>query len=170
MIEANSEDFSIIERMWPFYVYDLTRYCGHKPGWKNPTDHTFKNDNVAHYFEGTNSHTLLIYIVNENVGFVNIKKLDVMPEVDWYMNEFYIISKYQRHGIGQEVANQILEKYTGEWSIGILPENLAALHFWRKTINAYTQGDFREEHKSKEQLITNEHPNPYPMIMLRFKS
>lgn len=170
LIEATVENFALIEHMWPFYVYDLTRYCGHKLGWQNPTEITFKNDNVSHYFQGTNAHTFLILIEKEYVGFVNIKQLEVVPEVDWYMNEFYIISKYQKHGIGQAVANEIFKKYNGEWSVGVLPENLPALHFWRKTINNYTQGLFHEEYMSKEQLITNEHPDPYPMIMLRFQS
>lgn len=170
LVEATSENFAIIEHMWPFYVYDLTRYCGHKPDWQNPTALTFKNDNVRHYFQGINAHTFLIFIEKEAVGFVNIKQLEVMPEIDWYMNEFYIISKYQHHGIGAEVAKEILQKFNGEWSIGILPENELALRFWRKTVSNYTRGIFHEEYRSTEQLITNEHPNPYPMIMLRFKS
>jgi predicted acetyltransferase len=50
----------------------------------------------------------------------------------------------------------------------VLPENKAALSFWRKTISEYTQGDFSESLKTKEELKTAEHPDPYPMVVFSF--
>ncbi len=167
LIPVQPADYPIIENLWYYYVYDLSRYCGSLAGWQSPTELCFTTDELAKYFT---THMFLIKIGKECAGFVFLNKSDDAPKVDWYMSEFFIISKFQKSGIGQLVAKQIFEKFPGQWSIGVLPENSPALHFWRKVINSFTQGNFQEEHKTSDQLKTKDHPNPYPMIMLRFHS
>lgn len=170
LIEATLTDYPVIENMWRYYVYDLSRCCGNLEGWESPTELSFKCDDLTGYFETPDSHVFLIKMGNEHAGFVFVKKLDVMPEIDWYMSEFFIISKFQRSGIGEVVAKEIFEKFHGEWAVGVLPENTIGLNFWRKMIKKFTHENYFEEYKTSEKLKTKEHPNPHPMIILRFNS
>ncbi|MGE4348846.1 MAG: GNAT family N-acetyltransferase [Candidatus Berkiella sp.] len=169
LIKATLVDKPMIEHMWYYYVYDLTRYCGFMRG-GNPTELSFKSDDLTKYFIVPHNHLYLVNIDDEISGFVLVKKLEIMPAVDWFLSEFYIVSKFQGTGIGSAVAKEIFEKFPGEWSVGVLPENAGALKFWRKLISEYVFDNFHEVEKSSEQLKTAEHPDPYPMIMLRFKS
>lgn len=169
LVKATLSDKPLVENMWYYYVYDLTRYCGFMKGWSSPTELSFKSDDLTPFFTNANNHLFLIDIDNEHAGFVLVKKLDVMPELDWFMSEFFIVSKFQRSGIGQAVAKEIFEQFPGEWAVGVLPKNKGALTFWRKVITEYTDQNFYEEEKLSEQLKTAEYPDPNPMIMIRFK-
>jgi len=170
LIKATLADKPALENMWYYYVYDLTRYCGFIKDWKSPTELSFKSDDITECFSGHDSHFFVIKIGDEYAGFAYFKKLEVMPYVDWFMNDFYIISKYQRSGLGKEVAKEIFEKFPGEWSVGIIPEHKGALSFWRNVIKSFKHDAFIEEMKTREQLQTKERPDPYPMVMLRFNS
>jgi predicted acetyltransferase len=170
LIQANPNHQSAIEHLWPFYVYDLTRYCGQKPGWQNPTDLSFTSSCVKDYFEDPNSQIFLVKVDDEFAGFVMVKKPDFLPEVDWFLSEFYITSKFQRNGFGQAVAIEMFNGLKGEWALGVLPENIAAYSFWRKTLSLYTNNQYREAHKTKEELKTPLYPEPYPMNFFIFSS
>ncbi|MGE3318041.1 MAG: GNAT family N-acetyltransferase [Candidatus Berkiella sp.] len=168
LIPATQEDESILSHLWPFYVYDLTRYCGHKPGWHNPTEPTFKSHCVADYYKDPDSQIYLLKMGSEHAGFMVIKKPDFMPDVDWFMAEFFIVAKFQRSGLGHEVAIDCFNRFKGKWAVGVLPENAPAFVFWQKTISQLTRNHYQEVHKTKDELKTPEYPNPYPMNMFLF--
>ena len=170
LIRATTKDIHILNCLWPFYVYDLTRYCGHLNDWVSPTDLSFKKYDLSPFFRSNFSPVYLIQIKEEYAGFVIITKISAMPEVDWYMQEFFIISKFQRHGLGEKVAMSIFKQLAGKWAVGVLLDNSPALAFWRKVIKEYTQDNYIEEIKTSAQLRTKEYPDPYPMVMLQFTS
>ncbi len=170
LVKATVSDQPHIEHLWPFYVYDLTRYCGQKPGWQNPTDLLFKSDCVKDYFNDPKSQVFMLIVDEEIAGFVMVKKPDFLPGVDWFLSEFYITSKFQRNGIGHQVAIEIFNRLKGEWALGVLPENIAAYAFWKKTLIEYTNSHYSEAHKTKEELKTPAYPDPYPMNLFIFSS
>lgn len=168
VIPATKAEEPIIAHLWPFYVYDLTRYCGHKPGWENPAQTSFTSNCVADYFNDSTSQVFLIKVGEEQAGFVIIKKPDFLPNVDWMMSEFYISAKFQRSGLGHDVAMEFFNRFKGNWAVGVLPENAPAFVFWQKTISHLTHNRYQEVHKTKDELKTPEYPNPYPMNMFLF--
>ena len=170
LIKASLADQPAIEHLWLFYVYDLTRSCGHKPGWQNPTELTFRSSCVTDYFNDPQSQVFLIKIDEELAGFVMVKQPDFLPGVDWFLSEFYITSKFQGNGLGQAMAIEVFNRFKGEWALGVLPENTAASVFWQKTLITYTNNHYREGYKTKDELKTPEYPNPYPMNMFYFSS
>ena len=170
LIEAKQNDYAIIDNLWHYYVYDLSRYCSSLEGWELPTELSFKTDDLPDYFSMPNSHLLLIKINNDNAGFVFLRKLPVMPEVDWLMSDFFIISKYQGCGIGKAIANETFRRFPGKWAVGVLPVHTAGLNFWRKVIQSFTQGNFIEEYKTSDELKSEGQVNPYPMNMLLFET
>lgn len=171
LLTASLDDYTVIQNMARFYAYDMSRYCGQQlEGWEFPKDGLYECSDFKKYLEGNDKHAFLIKIDDELAGFAFVNKLEVMPEVDWNMGEFFIVAKFQRSGIGRKIAKQIFEKFPGEWSVGAIPQNTRALNFWRKVIAEYLHGQFREVEKTSEQLKTSEHPDPYPMVILRFKT
>lgn len=171
LIPATIADYPVIQNMARFYVYDMSRYCGQAfDGWEFPKDGLYECRDLKSYFETKNNHAFLIKINEELVGFALIDQLEVLPEADWNMGQFFIVAKYQHSGIGAKVAKQIFDRFEGEWSVGAIPQNSRAVEFWRKVISEFTQNNFKELKMTKEQLKTSEHPDPYPMIMFRFKS
>lgn len=171
LIKATISDYSVIQNMARFYAYDMSRDCGQQlKGWEFPKNGLYECNDFKKYLEGNANHAYLIKVDDELAGFVFINKLEVMPIVDWNMGEFFIVAKFQRSGIGRTIAKQIFDQFPGEWSVGAIPQNTRALNFWRKIIAEYTHGKFHEIEKTSEQLKTAEHPDPYPMIILRFKT
>lgn len=161
LVPATTKDFPIIENLWRFYLYDLSRYCSRLEGWVSPTDLSFRLEDLKAYLSDVGSHVFLIQYSNHTIGFVYFKKLALMPEVDWFLSDFFIISSFQYSGIGTEVARNVFSQFKGEWCVGMVPENTRAVHFWRKLIKDFTRDNFSEEFKTT---------NPYPMIMFRFRS
>lgn len=161
-IRATADDYPVIENMGRFYVYDLSRYCGSLPGWELPANGLYEWYDTKKYFEGPDVYPFLIKLENEIVGFFMLNKLASTPDVDWNMAEFFILAKFQRRGIGQQIVEQIWNQFPGSWEVSVIPENDRALKFWSKVITLRSGGNFFQELK-----IVN-HPKPHPMIIFRF--
>ena len=93
-----------------------------------------------------------------------INKIGSTPDVDWNIGEFFIVSKFQEKGVGSYVAEQIFDQFPGIWETSQIPENRAALDFWRKVVDSYTNGQF------EKSLKTIVEPKPHPMVVLKFAS
>ncbi len=149
-----------------FYVYDRTQYMG----WECPETGLFECIDFKHYFETSGECAFLVRIDNELAGFVLLDKMHLIEKVDWNMGEFFILAKFQNHGIGAQIATEIFSNFIGKWSVSVMPENVGATKFWRKTINDFTDGEFTEVFKTEEELTTPENPDPYAMIIFSFKT
>lgn len=168
LVPATLVDYPTIQNLWPFYVYDLSRECGFIKGWESPTDRSFVPDDLMPYFNSPNKTPFLIKVGDELGGFALINKLEVMPEIDFFLSEFFILAKFQNKGIGRIAATALFNQLKGKWGLGIIPENKKALAFWQETVAAYTAGSFSECLKTSEELKTAEHPDPHPMIIFTF--
>ncbi len=134
--------------MWPFYIYDMGRYCGFDQGWEDPTDLSFVADDLTHYFRDKTRKALLITVGNEHAGFVLLNKVSIRSGTQWNMGEFFISAKFQGKGIGQRVAHQIWKEYSGLWEVSIIPANKRALYFWRRAVSNFTNDQYIEEIKT----------------------
>lgn len=154
--KATIKDYQIIQNMARFYVYDLSKSCGFNSyDWAMPNDGLYESFDFKEYLEPSSSREAYIVKVNhieahdpELGGFVLINKDTISTDNDWNMGEFFIISRFQRHGLGSIVATQIWEKYPGKWEISVIPENIQATNFWEKTIKIYTNRKFLYETKT----------------------
>jgi predicted acetyltransferase len=162
LIKATIKDYPTIQNMVRFYVYDMSRYCGHLPDWECPDDGLFECVDLENYFIDSDRYAFFIKINTDIAGFVLINKVGSTKDVDWNMGEFFVLAKFQNAGIGKQIAEDIFNRLPGIWEVASIPENTRALCFWRKAIAEYSQGQFSENRK----MVT--HPGPHPMIILRF--
>jgi predicted acetyltransferase len=167
LVPATLADYPTIQNMGRFYVYDMSRECGpHYPGWECPADGLFECRDLKRFFEPP-AHAYFVKVGDEIAGFALINKHEIL-DVDFYMSQFFILAKFQRQGISHAMAQASFRAHPGRWSVGVIPQNKRALHFWRKVIGDFTSGNYIEREYSRDELKTLANPEPYPMIILTF--
>ena len=164
LCKATKKDKDTIQNLGRFYVYEMSRYCGFLPDWETPSNGLFECRDLGSYCEQSDRHAFLIKVDGELAGFVLINKIGSSPDVDWNIGEFFVVSKFQGKGVGAYVAKQVFSQFYGTWETMQMPENKAAIDFWRKVVDRYTKGHFEKSYK----IISN--PKPYPMVVLKFIS
>lgn len=141
--QATLKQYPIIQNMARFYVYDLSKECGHlSDDWELPRDGMFESFDFRKYFEDKDHKAYLVKIYEHIAGFVLLNKFTVDNSSDWNIGEFFILGKYQRKGIGKQVALKTWQIYKGTWEVSVIPENKPAIKFWEATISGYTKNNF----------------------------
>lgn len=163
---ATLSDYPMIQNLASYYVYDRTGFMG----WPCSENGVFECIDFKHYFENPDEKGFIVKVNDELAGFVLLDKTHLIETVDWNMGEFFILRKFQGKGIAAEVALEIFNTYPGKWSVAVMPENLQALKFWRKTVKKASRGQFTEVCKTAEELRTVENPDPYAMNILSFNA
>jgi predicted acetyltransferase len=167
LVPATMADYAVMQNMSRFYVYEMSRYCGFLPGWECPKDGLYECFDFKKYFEAPDTYPFLIKDGEELVGFVVVDKKGVTPDIDWNMAQFFVMAKFQKQGLGKRFTHQVFDEFKGLWAVNVIPENLGALQFWRKTVGAYTQGNFQEAMETiHEQAPAEDHED----LVLTFRS
>lgn len=145
LVKATLADYPTIQNMARFYVYDMSRYCGHDDNsWALPETGLYESFDLKSYLIDKDRLAYLIKVNNELAGFILVNKAIIKSTTDWSMGEFFILARFQRQGIGQEALKLLLTQLPGAWEITIIPENTPALDFWRKVINKLTKNNYQE--------------------------
>jgi predicted acetyltransferase len=63
----------------------------------------------------------------------------------FWMDEFFVMQKYRRQGVGEHVATCLFDRFAGTWEVGEIPNNVNGQAFWRKVIGRYTGGHYEEQ-------------------------
>ncbi len=142
---ATLKDYPLIQNMARFYVYEMSRSCGFiSSEWVCPADGLYESYDFKNYFEDPTCSAYLIKVEGELAGFVLLNKKGSKRDTDWNMGEFFILAKFQEKGVGRFVVEQLWTIYPGIWELSVIPENTAALAFWRKTVLIFTSGLYSE--------------------------
>ena len=51
----------------------------------------------------------------------------------------------RRHGVGFQVATELIPRYPGHWEIGFQANNVGVPEFWRRVVTHIVGTDWREE-------------------------
>src|SRR5262249_52758732 len=138
LIEATSKDYLTVQNMAQFYVYDASRECG----FALSENGLYEPKNYKRYFEDPTKKAFLLKLTNEIVGFVLLNSVGSDVKTNWKIDQFFILGKFQKQGIGKQIAYKIFDKYSGIMEVSIIPVNKAALLFWRKIIAEYTNQSY----------------------------
>ncbi len=100
---------------------------------------------LDYYWTEPGRYPFFVRVSGTLAGFVLVRTLEGdLGRVTYSLAEFFILRKYRRQGIGQQVAFRIFEQFPGQWKVGQEAGNLPAQRFWRTVITRYTQGAFQE--------------------------
>lgn len=164
LIPASFEDYTIIQNMGRFYVYDMSEYMGNEAGWEIPADGLYECIDFKKYWLDSNAFPYLIRYDKELAGFAIIDKKGSDNQIDFNMAQFFILRKFKGKSVGKQVAYQCFNKHQGVWEVMVLPGNTGAYHFWKKVIMQYTQNNFKEYTRQVAHLNNSE------KIIFRFHS
>lgn len=98
------------------------------------------------FWEWPNLQAYIICLNGWPAGFACIASPpNATRGVDYRLQEFFILNKARRRGVGTEAARLLFDRLPGRWELSYNPENLPGAAFWQKFIPRYTNGDFTEE-------------------------
>ena len=60
------------------------------------------------------------------------------------MDEFFVMRKYRRIGVGSAFATRLFDMFPGRWEVAEVAPNTNGAAFWRAVIGKYTDGHFEE--------------------------
>lgn len=127
---ANLQEKRIIENLVALYLHDLSEFTD---GLDPNNEGLFEYDGIELYWEKESLIPLLIKVDEEVVGFVFLNRPPYAPkEVDFMVNEFFILKKFQRKGIGEQVMRKVFAAYPGRYMVVQIQANIPAVKFWRK--------------------------------------
>jgi len=108
----------------------------------------FESFDFKIYFEDNSRKAYLIKVYDEVAGFVLINKVVTSKDSEWNVGEFFVLGKFQGHGIGRDVAKKVWGLHPGKWEVSVIPENISAQKFWESVIYNFTRDVFDKETKS----------------------
>ena len=76
------------------------------------------------------------------------------PSVSFCVQDFFVLNKFRRTGVGQQAAFMLFDRFKGIWELEFGKRNLAAAAFWRRVIPQYTASweDWRQEDKLADHM------------------
>lgn len=141
IIVATPEERLVVERLLQLYEYDASEFYGADLG----ADALYRvMDPAALWRPGY--HVFLVTVDGRLAGFAFVTRhASYLGEGEtWLIDEFFVMRKYRRRGVGERVARDLFDRFPGRWEVAQLAINLPAQAFWRTVIGRYTRGDFRE--------------------------
>ncbi len=140
---ASIQDLPVAQNLARFYIYDMSEFLG----WACPPTGLFGGcDEFFEDWKTGKNHPYLIRAGNELVGFAGVKAC----ENGHCIQEFFILRKFRRQGIGRRIAVALFEAFLGDWTIQQLAKNAPAVGFWRAVVRDYTEGEFTEHVEPSE--------------------
>jgi predicted acetyltransferase len=149
-----ARDHELLRRLYDAYLEELVSfgasYRRRADGrWEyRPPGGDWGPDHLPYWLEeGPEHRVLLLREHRQVVGFamVGLRPAAWMsPGMDACISEFYVVPTARRRGIGEAAARRIFERWRGRWEVSEVPANAPAIVFWRRTIERFTGGAFRE--------------------------
>jgi predicted acetyltransferase len=145
---ATVNERPILRHLMELYQYDFSEFDNADLGPLGLFDYPY----LDHYWVEPERTPFLVRVDGNLAGFVLVARYNYLTgqKDTWVMAEFFIMRKYRRQGIGENVARQVFDKFPGAWQVGQIYENQTAIVFWRRVINRYSQGDFQEHDLNNE--------------------
>lgn len=143
IVVVTRESQPVIERLLQLYEYDASEFF----------EADVADDGLYHVMDAAtlwhpDYHVFLITVAGNLAGFAFVTRHAsyVVEGTTWLIDEFFVMRKHRRRGVGERAARTLFDRFPGRWEVGQLPANRPAQAFWRATIGRHTREDFRETH------------------------
>ncbi len=143
LVALSVEDRPLLDRLGQLYQYDFSEFDGTEIG----EEGLFRWWSLEHLFAQPEHHAFLVRVDGNIAGFAATYEGEAFrdpTERVWWMDEFFVMRKYRRTGVGNFVARSLFDRLPGTWEVAQISPNTAAQSFWRKVIAEYTDGNFDE--------------------------
>jgi predicted acetyltransferase len=139
---ATPVDRPALQRMLELYQHDLSDL------WDQDLDaQGTYGYNLNRYFDASPTcHAFIALAEHRYAGFALVDRAVKVGSDGHWMDQFFVLKKYRRSGLGQALATHAFNALPGAWEVGQMTGNLAAQAFWRRVIAQHTEGRF-EEHR-----------------------
>lgn len=128
-----------IQRMLELYQHDLSDI------WDQDLDcHGEYGYALDRYWDTEGFHPFVATADGKYAGFALVNQAVRIGTEGYWMDQFFVLKKYRRQGIGRSLAKSVFAAVPGRWEVGQMPDNLPAQAFWRSVISEYTGGAFKE--------------------------
>jgi predicted acetyltransferase len=149
IIDAGDERWKpVLAHLFELYVYDFSEYTGsdvHDSGSYEVVETDYWNDAFPHRYIAT--------VDGKIAGFALVRRGSPLDDDAGasYVEEFFVLRKFRRRGVGGELARHVFAKFPGRWQVAVLRNNLPAQAFWRGAIGALTDGRYEERERDDEK-------------------
>ncbi len=142
LIPATRAERPALENLMQLYIYDWSEL---RP-LDVADDGRFPEYPLDAHWEDGGRHPLLLRVDGRLAGFALVSagsRLTGAPGV-FDMAEFFVMRRFRGKGVGRAAASAAFDRFRGRWEIRQHDENAAATAFWRRTIDRYTRGNYRD--------------------------
>lgn len=132
LTRATREEIPVLRRLMQFYLYDIASL----DHWDMRGDGTYGNpQRIESFWVEEDYDRFLIRVDGVLAGFVLTSRTsddaDGSPHV---VNEFFVLRRYRRAGVGRTVARRLFEGHEGTWFLTVMRANVPAQDFWASVI------------------------------------
>jgi predicted acetyltransferase len=123
----------VLERLRELWHYDFSEILGDDVD----EDGIYGFGDLLRYFAEPGWSAMFIRVDGKLAGFLLTSPTDEGRNLD----NFFVMRKYRRLGIGRDVVAQLFSRLPGAWTLTARPQNQVALAFWRSVLPAgFTEG------------------------------
>jgi predicted acetyltransferase len=136
---ALADDRPALQRMLELYQYELSDI------WDQDLDARGEYGYALDRFWARDGgHAFVATVSGHHAGFALADGAVKVGVSGHWMDQFFVLKKYRRSGLGFTLARHVFEALPGRWEVGQMPDNFAAQAFWRRVIAGYTMGAYVE--------------------------
>lgn len=149
VIPATEVDRTVLENLYQFYVYDFTDF----KNWDVELDGRFEDVGLDGCWTDGDRHPFLVRVDGKWAGFAIVDGHSHLSGERgiWAIADFFVLRRYRCLGVGEHVARELFDRFSGRWEVCQFAGNLGAQRFWRKVIARYTGGRFKEEQRDDDR-------------------
>jgi predicted acetyltransferase len=137
--KALPEDFPALQQMLELYQYEMSNI------WLQDADTEAKYGyNLERHKQDERFHAHVALTNSQYAGFALVAPAVVTRNEGAWMEQFFVLKRYRREGLGRALALHALQCHPGPWEVGQITANTIAQAFWCEVIGTHTRGDYVE--------------------------
>lgn len=143
IVRANEQHRGLLRRLYELYIHDFSPMTQADIG----DDGWWTADDFLYPWPDDELQIFLVRVHERWAGFAWVARgsyVDPLTDDHYLMDEFFILRKFRRQGLGEQAAVRLFNRFEGVWEVGEIPANVEAQAFWRMVIGRYTDHHFRE--------------------------
>jgi predicted acetyltransferase len=135
LTRAAPEQQPLLANLLQLYCHDFSESIDIEIG----PDGKYPYDSLPLYWTEPHRHPFLIMVNGTPAGFALVKRAGTSTDFNtiWDMEEFFVVRRYRRRGIGTKIAKEVFKRHLGRWEIRVLASNQSGLHFWDRAITEF---------------------------------